>query len=792
MQSDTIDPLATFSRRPARPALAALLGAILLAGAATADDPPPPLAEFFGFEPLDILPVGPNAGPMLVVDFDGDNLHDLVVVNNRRSRIELFRQRPGASPADPVAVPTRTNELPDHWRFERSSIPVGHEIGAIAAYDFDGDGLVDLVYAGQPGSIVVLRQREPGTFEVARRIAVRGLASGRDGLAVANLIGDAAPELVAIVNGRIQIWPILPDFRLGEPVVLSAGTGSIAAFLIDDLDGSGDLDLVGVIPEDPAPIRVWRTIRDGERLSLGPQWRFEMPALRRAATLRLPNDPRAKLAVLERAARRLAVFDLEPTGSDGGGESSLEFIGFEDPSARRRSVVVADVDGDGLLDLVATHVDANAIVVYRQQPGRGFAAAESHPAYAELEGLAAADLDGSGRASVLALSEREGVLGRSRWHSGGLSFPTPLPLSPGHVPVSVAAVQLDRGPTVAAVVRDGRAFALDLIGPDGSLEKVPLGELGRAPSTILALDADADGRTDLLLFTPERPMLLLRATAEGWRLLESKDMGQFGLVQAASADNTAVMDFDANGREELLVADRNFVRALRYDEAPADGASPGWQVAGQLNADRADSRLVSLAVLADRVVAADRANNRLVVFGRDEGEPRTGVPGRWRQVESIDLRGFRVRSIEAGRFTGGSAEEILVIADDGFAVVRLAGGGASLVEIASWRPEDPRSLHHDLAWGDLNGDGFTDLVLADAGTQSVDLLTFSADGALLPALSFRIFDTRIFSGGEVREFEPRQMAIADLTGDGLEDLVLLCHDRVLVHPQQAASDTSGQ
>jgi hypothetical protein len=254
-------------------------------------------------------------------------------------------------------------------------------------------------------------------------------------------------------------------------------------------------------------------------------------------------------------------------------------------------------------------------------------------------------------------------------------------------------------------------------------------------------------------------------------------MGQFGLAQAASADNTAVYDLDGDGREELLVADRNFIRALRYDPSPAAGTTPGWQIVGQLNADRADSKLVSLAVFPDRVVAADRANNRLVVFVR--------TASGWRQEPSIELEGFRVRSIEAGAFSGDDGEDILVAADDGFAIVRLSGGSPVLREVGSWRPEEERSLHHDVVSGDVNGDGFTDLAIADAGRQSLDLLTFAEDGSLAYATGFPVFQTRIFSAGEVREFEPHQMLVGDVTGDGLADLVLLCHDRVLVYPQDS-------
>ncbi|MCH2161823.1 MAG: hypothetical protein MK085_08115, partial [Phycisphaerales bacterium] len=62
-------------------------------------------------------------------------------------------------------------------------------------------------------------------------------------------------------------------------------------------------------------------------------------------------------------------------------------------------------------------------------------------------------------------------------------------------------------------------------------------------------------------------------------------------------------------------------------------------------------------------------------------------------------------------------------------------------------------------------------------------LSFSDLGKLHPMASFKIFESKIFSAGEPREFEPRQAIIVDVTGDGLNDMVLLAHDRILIYPQ---------
>jgi hypothetical protein len=238
-----------------------------------------------------------------------------------------------------------------------------------------------------------------------------------------------------------------------------------------------------------------------------------------------------------------------------------------------------------------------------------------------------------------------------------------------------------------------------------------------------------------------------------------------------------VFDVLGDGKSELLVADRNYVRALRYDAAPAAGTSPGWQVVKQINADASDAKLTCVAVMGDKVVAGDKENGRLVVFGRDGSD--------WRQVEAIEVPGFKFNQIFAGSFGGDDKPSILAIGDDSFALVRLSGDRWKLTEVATWRSDEPRRVEHELVVGDLNGDGFLDITALDAGEQMAEILSFSQAGKLRYGTAFKVFETKIFSGGEPKEFEPNMGLVTDMTGDGKDDLVLLCHDRVLLYPQQA-------
>ncbi|MCB9838386.1 MAG: VCBS repeat-containing protein [Phycisphaeraceae bacterium] len=752
------------------------------------------LDQYFGFDEARIIVVDNGAGPFLSADLNNDGLQDLAVVNNRKSRIELYLQRRSPRTDDEQERAYKVNEIPPNRYYDNESISVAHRVTALAAHDVTGDGRVDILYAGQPSEIVTLEQKAPGKFETLGKLRVRGLSATRSSFLVADVDGSATPELLAGVDGRINIYTLGERGPVGEPRVLGSGgaDGGIVAFFVEDFNGDGLGDVLGVIPEDRAPLRLWaRRAGVGGMSGLGAELRFESPPLREVEPVRFPNRAAASVGVIERATERIIIYDFAASGDDDQRgferDAQAEVHAFEDGAQRDRTVAVADLDGDGLSDLVTTDPAGASLLVYRQGAGSGLGAATRCSAFKDPKAIAVGQWNDDPALEVFVLSETEKTVGVASWAGGGrLGFPRPIPLATaGATPVAMSYVTFADGPAVIIVAKNKRTHTLEVHRRDGSEPfTIELENVTRPPQSILAADINRDGRSDLLLFTPSEPMVMVLADRDG-RLTDirtEKNTSQFGLVEEAGPDNTALLDVTGDGSAELLIADQNFVRACRYDD------DQGWAVIDQITLPDAQTRFAGLTLLHEpgasagsppTIVGADSANGRLVMI-RSGGS--VGV-GAWSVDSMLRLTGVELGKIFAGRFTGDGEPSILALSDDAFSIVRLTGSAETLEPVVVHRNDNENRLEHEITVGDINGDGYTDLVVLDAGEQMCEVLTCSGARKLLPATEFEVYQSRLFSGGESREFEPSDAIIADLTGDGADDLALLVHDRVIIYPQ---------
>ena len=105
-------------------------------------------------------------------------------------------------------------------------------------------------------------------------------------------------------------------------------------------------------------------------------------------------------------------------------------------------------------------------------------------------------------------------------------------------------------------------------------------------------------------------------------------------------------------------------------------------------------------------------------------------------------------------------------------------------EVSSWEADQDDAYAADAICGDVNGDGLSDILIIDTSVDGVQLVNVDSSLQLRSATHFRVFEEkRLVSEATSRGTEPREVLIADFTDDKLNDVVMLCHDRLLLYPQ---------
>jgi Tfp pilus assembly protein PilF len=273
-----------------------------------------------------ILGAVADAAALAAVDLNYDFLSDLVLAGPRG--LAVFEQR-GAGKFVDITAHTG---LP-------AAIVHGNYTG-IWACDVDLDGDADLLLGVAGASPVALRNNGDGTFAVLRPFAG---SEGAVSFAFADIDADGDPDLAMVgQDGELRIYmnERMGDYReRSAPASVASGVAEVAAA---DIDGDGNPDFV-ILKKDGEVVR----LSDRGR---GAAW--DTASLVHAA----PSGANAGLAIgdFDNNGR----LDLVANGQLFlGGANGLAPAGKADIARAD----VADLDGDGRLDLVGVSGSGGAV-----------------------------------------------------------------------------------------------------------------------------------------------------------------------------------------------------------------------------------------------------------------------------------------------------------------------------------------------------------------------------------------------------------------------------------------------
>ncbi len=466
------------------------------------------------------IPAGDQPGDLAVLDFDHDGSDEIYACERGylSGGIGIFTAGAGG---DYVRT-----------RVFAPSVP----LGAMEAFDVDGDGDPELAAAARDEPLVLFLEVTPaGPVEsqsaelllVADALHLESWADGSPGLFTANrerglvefsrrsegawslaesyfpgcrpaglrgedFNGDGLPDLIAL-GGDTGLMTVLfgnPDPGLwGFPALTLAGDP--VATVIDDFDGD-DLGDVLVSSAGLASLSLFPGTHQGG------------------------IDPRAREYAVAFYPGALAVFDLDGAGrtevavGDPGGTTVVVMRLLDDGLTQTLSrtavggqvvqILAADVDNDGAGDLVLRfQAGLNVRVLYGDGQG-------AFPAFTELlfpfgaHGLGCVDLDADGLMEVMTTD------GTNRlWYRPNLSgraFGNNLLINTGDGPREIAVGDIDGDGDQDVVVNNLAEPSLTMLENDGSgslVRRIGSHALTGIAEGLAVTDVNLDGRSDVLV-----------------------------------------------------------------------------------------------------------------------------------------------------------------------------------------------------------------------------------------------------------------------------------------------------
>jgi hypothetical protein len=762
----------------------------------TGSGPPPALARQDASPRIalggpEVYKAGWNTRDLTVCDIDGDGLQDLVLINNERAKIDLFMQRDPDAKRDP-APPTSSRlwePVLEDSRFLKESIVTGMIMYALAVGDLDGDGRLDLAYTGSPDALTVRYQSPAGDWDRRRSVDLAEPVEWSTSLEIKDINGDHKDDLVLLAESEIVILPQTAAGELGDPQRYRLAAEGCYGLQVADVNADKRPDLLYLLTDERAPLRYRLQQTPGR---FGPEGALVIePPQGMIQPIRWPGISDFCFATIQ---ERTGL--IEWTRLLSGRQARPEALALSPRiyycgTQGRTSACYAtgDFNGDGRLDLAVGDGRQAQVWLYLQSEGGGFDDPRSFPSLSDLRGMASADMNGDGRDDVLVVSPREKSLGWSEYVAPGrLEFPQALAIAGEPLAVAVGDVTGDGAADVIVARKnedERQVMIMSRTGPtEAWREKIlPLTGLRTNPMAVEIMDANQDGLSDIAVFAVQSPMRLLVQDAGGEFHEASLQSGyRDGLVDNLDPSATTLFDVDGDGYEELLVAGKGFARALRMN---GEGA---LEVVDQFNARGGDieiSAAVGVDLDADgtaELLLKEKTGSDLQILRRD----RLGV---YRFEKSLPLG--RIGLVEALVLDIDRDErpDVFFCGKDRFWWLPVGRTDLAAESLAIYESSLPDHVYYELAVGDIDGDGEDDLVTLDSTSSNIlEILRRTGDqasGTWQSAFHFTVFEANPhYHGWQGSMTEPREMLVADVTGDGRADILLLAHDRILIYPNR--------
>ncbi|HXD83736.1 MAG TPA: FG-GAP-like repeat-containing protein [Rudaea sp.] len=448
-------------------------------------------------------------------------------------------------------------------------------------------------------------------------------------------------------------------------------------------------------------------------------------------------------------------------------------------------VTAADVNGDGIPDLIVANFSSNtvSVLINTTAPGAAtptFAAQQTFATGNEPISVTTADLNGDGKPDLIVTNYASNtvsvLLNTTAPGATTASFSAQQTFATGINPHAVTAVDVNGDGKADLIVADYGdstvSVLLNTTSPGAATPSFAANQTfftGAYPTSVAAADVNGDGEPDLIVANhgSNTVSVLLNTTVPG--TATPSFAAQQAFATGSGPYGAATVDVNGDGKPDLILtnANDNTVSVLLNTTAPgavtptfaaqqtfATGSGPYSVAASDINGDGK----------ADLIVANDSDNTVSVLLNATA--PGAGTPTF--AAKQTYAAGSGPFSVAAADMNGDGKPDMVVANVNGNTVSVLLNTTAPPTappNFATQQTFAAGSSPLSVIAADVNGDGKLDLVAANQTANSVSvLLNTTVAGAIMPSFSAQ----NTFATGST----PNSIAIGDLNGDGKPDLVV--------------------
>ncbi|HEV8060414.1 MAG TPA: FG-GAP-like repeat-containing protein [Gemmataceae bacterium] len=510
------------------------------------------------FAPKQTFATGSGPFNVVVGDLNGDGLPDLVVTNAGDNTVSVLLNTttPGAATASFATQQT---------------FATGAGPAFVAVRDVNGDGLPDLIVSNEGAdSVSVLRNMTtPGATTLSfatQQTFATGAGGDAYSVAVADINGDGLPDLVVVNKQDNTVSVLLNTTVLGAatitpafPQAATAAIGSqVFAVAVGDINGDGKPDLV------------------------------------------VSNFGASTVSVL---------MNTTPPGSTTPSFAPPQTFatGFA------RFVTLGDLNGDGLPDIIVANAGNNTVSVLLNTTTPGsttasFAAQQTFAAGSAPISVALADVNGDGELDLIVADSNPGaetvsvLLNTTPTGATTATFATAQTFAVGNQPFSVAVgdVNGDGKPDIITANTDDNTVSVLLnTTPTGattaSFAAQQTFATGGDPSSVALADINGDGEPDIVVANGDDTVsVLLNTTTPGAAMASFATQQTFAIGSDVNTDSLALGDVNGDGKPDIVVASEGSSKVSVLLNTTLPGAATASFTAQQTFATQTASEAVAL------------------------------------------------------------------------------------------------------------------------------------------------------------------------------------------------------